>query len=259
MAYETVQTNVGDDFVATITLNRPDQLNTFTTELANELNAALLEADADEQVRVIVVRGAGKAFCAGIDVNKLFGQTPSQYRDWIETMERPLETIAHLYKPVIAQVHGVAAANGAGLVAACDLAVAADNARLGLTAINVGLNCVGPVLPVSRSVGRKRSLEMLFYGDLIKAPQALEWGLVNKVVPADELETATHTWAAELAARSPVAVQNAKTAYYASEDMSYRQSFAYMNEAFARLCTAEDAKEGVTAFFDKRKPNWQGK
>ena len=98
MAYETVQTNVGDDFVATITLNRPDQLNTFTTELANELNAALLEADADEQVRVIVVRGAGKAFCAGIDVNKLFGQTPSQYRDWIEAMERPLETIENAHR-----------------------------------------------------------------------------------------------------------------------------------------------------------------
>ncbi|MBN2331635.1 MAG: enoyl-CoA hydratase/isomerase family protein [Deltaproteobacteria bacterium] len=259
MAYETLLTEIGDDFVAIITLNRAEQLNTFTPTLASELNDALLTLDGNDRVRVIIIKGAGKAFCAGIDVNNLFGQSAMQYREWIEAMERPLAAISCLKKPVIAQVHGVAAANGAGLVAACDLAVAADNARLGLTAINVGLNCVGPVIPVRTSIGRKRSLEMLFYGDLIGASQACEWGLLNKVVPAAELESATRQWAASLAARSPVATQISKTAYYASEDMSYHQAFAYMNEAFARLCTTDDAKEGVTAFFDKRQPDWQGK
>ncbi|MBN2232909.1 MAG: enoyl-CoA hydratase/isomerase family protein [Deltaproteobacteria bacterium] len=259
MAYETLLTEIGDDFVGVITLNRPDQLNTFTPTLARELTDALVTLDADDAVRVIIVRGAGKAFCAGIDVNNLFGQTAMEYRVWIEAMEQPLGTVSGMKKPVIAQVHGVAAANGAGVVAACDLAVMADNARMGLTAINVGLNCVGPVVPVRTAVGRKRALEMLFFGDLIKAQQALEWGLVNRVVPADELESFTRQWAADLAKRSPVATEISKTAYYASEDMHYHQAFAYMNEAFARLCTTDDAKEGVTAFFAKRQPDWQGR
>jgi enoyl-CoA hydratase/carnithine racemase len=162
-------------------------------------------------------------------------------------------------KPVIAQVHGVAAANGAGLVAAADLAVAGENARLGLTAINVGLNCIGPVVPVSRSVGRKRALEMLFFGELIPAREALQMGLVNKVVPEAELDGATHNWAAGLAKKSPVALQIAKKAYYAAADLDYYKAFEYMNEAFARLCSAEDAGEGISAFKEKRSPVWKGK
>jgi enoyl-CoA hydratase/carnithine racemase len=182
-----------------------------------------------------------------------------EYKAWISSMETPLVTISRLNKPVIAQVHGVAAANGAGLVAACDLAIAADNARLGLTAINVGLNCVGPVIPVSRSVGRKRAMELLLYGELIKAPAALDMGLINKVVPADDLETEARRWAAVLAAKSPIAVQIAKSAFYSAADMQYGKAFEYMNEAFARLCSTEDAEEGVTAFLEKRQPNWKEK
>ena len=180
-----------------------------------------------------------------------------QYRDWIGRMEKPLVTISHLAKPVIAQVHGVAAANGAGLVAAADLAVASDKARLGLTAINVGLNCIGPVVPVTRSVGRKRALELLLYGDLINAVEALNMGLVNRVVPAADLEAETRKWAVILARKSPIAVQISKKAFYAAADLDYDKAFAYMNEAFARLCTTEDAKEGVQAFFEKRPPQWK--
>jgi enoyl-CoA hydratase/carnithine racemase len=154
-------------------------------------------------------------------------------------------------------VHGVAAANGAGLVAACDLAIAADNARIGLTAINVGLNCVGPVIPVTRSVGRKRAMELLLFGELISAPAAQDMGLINKVVPADDLEMEARRWAAVLAAKSPIAVQNAKSAFYTAADLTYDKAFAYMNEAFARLCASQDAKEGVSAFLEKRKPHWQ--
>jgi enoyl-CoA hydratase/carnithine racemase len=174
-------------------------------------------------------------------------------------MERPLVSIAKMKKPVIAQLHGVAAANGAGLVAAADLAIAAENARMGLTAINVGLNCVGPVIPVSKSVGRKKALEMLFFGEMIKAPAAMEMGLINRVVPKEELETEALAWAQSLAAKSPVAIQNAKQAFYSSADMTYAQQFDHMNEAFARLCTTHDAKEGVAAFFEKRRPDWQEK
>ncbi|OIQ00930.1 MAG: enoyl-CoA hydratase, partial [Syntrophobacteraceae bacterium CG2_30_61_12] len=172
MSYETLMVEIGDDLVAVITLNRPSQLNTFTTPLAAELDQAMKALDGNRGVRVILIKGAGKHFCAGIDVNELTGKTALELRDWIERMETPLVTISRMNKPVIAQVHGVAAANGAGLVAACDLAIAADNARIGLTAINVGLNCVGPVIPVSKSVGRKVALEMLLYGDLMEAQEA---------------------------------------------------------------------------------------
>lgn len=257
MAYEHLLVEVGDDFVASVTLNRPQQLNTFTTPLATELDDALKTLDADHRVRVLILKGAGKNFCAGIDVGELSGKTAMEYRAWIQRMENPLITISRMHKPVIAQVQGVAAANGAGLVAAADLAVAADNARLGLTAINVGLNCVGPVIPVARSLGRKVALEMLLYGELIGAQDALARGLVNRVVPAADLDQATREWAAVLARKSPIAVQIAKRGFYEAADMDYYQSFDHMNEVFARLCTTSDAKEGVKAFQEKRKPVWQ--
>jgi len=257
MAYETLLVEVDENYVATITLNRPNQLNTFTTLLADELTRALKALDADPKVRVIVIKGAGKHFCAGIDVSEMSGKTPMELRAWIERMETPLVTIGEMNKPVIAQVHGVAAANGAGLVAACDLAIAAETARIGLTAINVGLNCVGPVIPVSKSVGRKIALEMLLYGELLEAKEAQSRGLINRVVPAEELEKAAQDWAAVLAQKSPIAVQIAKRGFYVAADMEYHKAFAYMNEVFARLCTTEDAKEGVAAFMEKRKPVWK--
>jgi len=240
MNYENLIVEIGEKYVAEITLNRPEHLNTFNSAMAGELYDALTELDGQKNVRVILLKGAGKAFCAGIDVNELADKSAMQYRAWIELMERPLVSISKMNKPVIAQLHGVAAANG-----------------MGLTAINVGLNCVGPVIPVARSVGRKKALELLFYGNLISASEALEFGLINKVVAKDELETEARRWAEALAEKSPVAVQIAKSAFYHSEDMAYEKQFALMNEAFARLCSTADAKEGVQAFFDKRRPDWQ--
>ncbi len=259
MEYAHLILDIGEDFVATLTLNRPDKLNTFNTPIAEELTQALLQLDENPGARVIIIKGAGKAFCAGIDINEVFGKSTLEYREWIERMESPLVTVSRMKKPVIAQVHGVAAANGMGLVAAADLAIAAENTRMGLTAINVGLNCVGPVVPVSRILGRKRSLELLLYGELINASQALEMGLLNKIVAKDELEKEARQWAAELARKSPVAVQIAKKAFYAAEDLNYSRAFEYMNEAFARLCSSEDAKEGVSAFLEKRIPQWKEK
>ena len=157
MKYENIIVGIGDDHVAEITLNRPGNLNTFNIPLARELDQAFHELDSEKRVRVVIIKGAGKAFCAGIDVSDFSEKDIMDYRAWIECMEKPLVTISRIKKPVIAQVNGVAAANGAGLVAAADLAIAGENARLGLTAINVGLNCVGPVIPVTRSVGRKKS------------------------------------------------------------------------------------------------------
>ena len=259
MNYEEVIVEIGQNHVAEVTLYRPEHLNTFSSTMAGELYDALTKLDDEKDVRVIMLKGAGKAFCAGIDVTELAGKTPMEYRAWIERMERPLLAVSKMKKPVIAQLHGVAAANGMGLVAAADLVIAADNARMGLTAINVGLNCVGPVIPVAKCVGRKKALELLLYGNLIPASEALALGLINKVVPQDDLEGEARRWAEELAEKSPIAVQIAKSGFYNSEDMDYEHQFAYMNEAFARLCTTDDAKEGVQAFFDKRKPVWREK
>ncbi|MCU0561737.1 MAG: enoyl-CoA hydratase-related protein [Desulfobacterales bacterium] len=259
MDYAKLKVEISPAHVAEITLNRPEALNAIDSQMAEELYGCLMELDADARVRVLLLKGAGKCFCAGIDVKELAGKTALEYRAWIERMERPLVAVARMKKPVIAQVHGVAAANGMGLVAAADLAIAAENARMGLTAINVGLNCVGPVLPVARSVGRKKALELLLYGNLIGAAEALAAGLINRTVPAGELDAAARRWAEELAQKSPIAVQIAKSGFYLTEDMDYERQFAFMNEAFARLCTTADAKEGVEAFFAKRRPCWSEK
>ena len=257
MSYEHILTEIDDRFIGHITLNRPEQLNTFNSQLAEDLYQALMAMDQDPGVRVVLLKGAGKAFCAGIDVNELAGKTAMEYRAWIEHMERPLIAISQMKKPVIAQLQGVAAANGMGLIAAADLVIAASNAKMGLTAINVGLNCVGPVIPVSRIVGRKKALELLLGGDLIKAPEAKELGLINRMVPKEDLEKAALDWAVSLAQKSPIAIQIAKKAFYASEDMDYLKQFELMNEAFARLCTTHDAHEGVQAFFERRNPKWE--
>ncbi len=188
MAYETIIAQTLEGHVASITLNRAEEMNTFSSQMAEELYDALNAFEAACDVRVIIVKGAGRAFCAGIDVNELKGKTTNQYREWIEKMEAPLVLISKMQTPVIAQVHGAAAANGMGLVAAADLAIAADNVKMGLTAINVGLNCVGPVIPVARCVGQKKALELLLYGELIKADQALALGLVNRIVPKEDLD-----------------------------------------------------------------------
>jgi enoyl-CoA hydratase/carnithine racemase len=179
---KTVIVDMLENHIGEITLNRPDSLNTFTRALASELTAALLQLDGDPAVRVIILKGAGKAFCAGIDVGDFFGKSTHDYRVWIERMETPLVTISRMHKPVIAQVHGVAAANGAGLVAACDL---------------------GPVIPVTRSVGRKRAMEMLLYGELLKAPAAMDMGLINKVVPAADLEVESRRWGRRAGCQEP--------------------------------------------------------
>lgn len=256
MSYQSLLVDIGDDFVATITLNRPAELNTFNSALADELYQALRQLDADPQARVVLLKGEGKAFCAGIDVKEMSGKSPQELKAWVENMERPLVFMSQMNKPVIAQVHGVAAANGGGLVAAADLAIVSEKARIGYTAVNVGLFCLGPAVPLSRMVGRKHALELLLFGELISAAKALEIGLVNLVVPPDDLEKEARRWAARLAKKSPLAVQIGKKSYYAMADLEYHKAFDMMNEGFARLCSTADAAEGVAAFLEKRDPVW---
>lgn len=248
-----------ENHVGIITLNRPDQLNTFSSELAVELNDALNQLENDKNIRVLVIKGAGKSFCVGIDVSEFFGKSLQEYREWVGLMEQMAHVIACMKKPVIASAHGYAVANGAGIIAACDLAVVAEGTKIGTTAINVGLFCMGPAVALSRTLGRKRCLEMLLTGDMIDAHVAKEWGLVNKVVPADKLEDATMELANKLARKSPIALQMGKQAFYGMSDMEFGKAIEYSNEMFAALCVTEDAKEGVDAFLNKRKPIWKMK
>ncbi|MFH1137374.1 MAG: enoyl-CoA hydratase-related protein [Pseudomonadota bacterium] len=259
MEYQTLLVETGEDHVGSITLNRPGHMNTFNTTMARELVAALLFLDADPETRVIVLKGAGKAFCAGIDITEFEGKTPTEYKAWVEEMENGLVTMMSLGKPVITLVRGVAAANGAGLIAASDLTVASENARIGFTAINVGLFCLGPAVPLIRAVGRKQALELLYFGDLITVEKAKEMGLVNVIAPRDELEKIGLEYARALAAKSPAALRAGKQACHRILDMELHQAFDYMNEAFARLCTTADAREGVAAFLEKRRPEWTGR
>lgn len=241
-----------------LTLNRPEKMNTFSSQLARELNDGLMALDRDDGVRVVIVKGAGRAFSTGIDISEFAGKTASEYQDWISLMDEMHLTIAEMTKPVIAMVQGYAVANGAGLVFAADFAIAAEGTKIGTTAINVGLLCTGPVIPISH-LGKKKVLEMLLCGDLIDAAEAERWGLINRVVPAERLEVETLAFAQKLLNKSPLAVKMGKQFYYQMMDMPYRQRFTYSSEVFARLCTSQDAKEGVAAFLEKRQPVWQGK
>ncbi|MEL7597800.1 MAG: enoyl-CoA hydratase-related protein, partial [Clostridiaceae bacterium] len=176
---------------------------------------------------------------------------------WVEAMEKMSITIANMAKPVIASVHKVAVANGIGLVASADLAVAAKDTKFGATAVKVGLFCMGPAVPLSRCLGRKKALELLLTGDLIDAEEAERIGLINKVVENEKLEEETLELAKKIAVLSPLGVQMGKKSFYKSADLEYSKAFELVNNHFAMLCTTEDANEGVDAFLNKRTPQWK--
>jgi len=242
-----------------IILNRPQKFSTFSSQMAEELNGTLLQLDEDAEVRVVIIKGAGKVFSTGIDVSEFHGKTPLEYYRWGTLMDQMHFTIASMKKPVIAMVHGYAVANGAGLMAAADFAIVAEGTQIGTTAINVGLLCTGPIIPISYSLGKKKTLEMLLSGDMIDAKEAERLGLVNKVVPADRLEEETFAFAQKLIAKSPLAIQIGKDFYYQMIDMAFRQRFVLNSEIMTRLSTTEDALEGINAFLEKRQPMWKGK
>ena len=252
MAYNSI-INTIEDKVATISLNRPEANNTFNIEMAEELNMALREMDEDPEVNVIVINAKGKNFCTGIDINYVDGKSMEEYLDWVRLMEEMNITIAEMHKPVIASVHRIAVANGIGLVAACDLAIASDTAKFGATAINVGLFCMGPAVPLLKSLGRKRTLELIMTGDIIGAEKALNIGLINKIVPEEDLIEETKKYAKKLADKNPIAMQLGKSSFYQIEDMNYRDALDFTNYHFANLCTLDSAQEEVQKFLKKNK------
>ncbi len=256
MGYETLLVEI-NEHIGVITLNRPDNLNTFNTTMAQEINEALNKLEQHEETRVVIIKGKGKAFCAGVDVSEMGGKNTLEQFNWVELMMKMSLTIANMGKPVIASVQDMAIANGTGIVLSADLAVAAEGARFGTTAVNVGLFCMGPAVSLSRHVGKKKALEMLLTGDIIDAAEAERIGLVNKVVPMDKLEEETMKLAQKIAAKSPLAVQLGKKSFYKMWDLEFDKAYELVNNHFAILCSTEDASEGVNAFLEKRKPQWK--
>lgn len=244
--------------IATLTLNRPKQFNALSEEMLLALIEALEAIGEDKSVRVVVIAGAGKAFCAGHDLKQM-RQTPEE--DYYERLFRlcgtMMQTIGQIPQPVIARVHGIATAAGCQLVAQCDLAVAAEEARFATSGINVGLFCSTPAVPLSRNVPRKRAFEMLVTGDFVDARTAAEWNLINHVVPAAELDNAVKALAAKIIDKSASAIATGKQMVYVQAEKGMAEAYSYAAHVMATNMMQPDAAEGIDAFMQKRKPNWQ--
>ena len=248
------------DGIVTLTLNRPAQYNALSSELLDELQAALDSIDADDQLRVVIIAASGKAFCPGHDLKQMrSSEERSFHQALFDKCSRMMLTIHRLRQPVIARVQGIATAAGCQLVANCDLAVAAEDARFAVSGINVGLFCSTPAVPLSRNMGRKQAMQMLLTGDFIDAPTALRYGLVNEVVAADELEAATHALAQKIVAKSAHAIAIGKDMFYRQLPMDLSAAYEYASERMACNMDSEDAREGIDAFIEKRKPEWKGR
>jgi enoyl-CoA hydratase/carnithine racemase len=243
-----------------LTLNRPATRNALSMELMAALIEALDRAEADPETRVVVIAGAGVGFCPGHDLREM-RQDPSReaYARIFDRCSEMMQKIVRLKQPVIAEVHGIATAAGCQLVASCDLAVAADDARFATSGINVGLFCSTPMVALSRAIGRKAAMEMLLTGDFIDAATARALGLVNQVVPREELRPATDALARKIAAKSAMAIALGKEAFYRQIEMDLSAAYAYTSEVMTRNMLAHDAAEGIDAFIAKRKPVWRDK
>ena len=247
-----------DEAVARISLNRPEKRNALSLELMDELIAALRETSAIATTRAIVIEGAGPAFSAGHDLSEMIGRDEAFYRELFGVCTTLMETIHELSQPVIAKVHGVATAAGCQLVAACDLAIAADGTRFATPGVKIGLFCSTPMVPVSRAVGRKRAMQLLLTGEPIDAATALDWGLVNRVVPADQLETAVLELGEAIARSSSYTVATGKRAFYIQVDRAEHDAYEHCKIVMAENALADDAQEGMNAFLQKRAPTWRG-
>ncbi len=249
--------------VATLTLNRPDQLNALSTSLLSALQEQFDRLSTQETIRVVVLRGSGRAFCAGHDLREMQAarQNPDRGREAYLALfaqcSRMMTTLPRLPQPVIAEVHGIAAAAGCQLVASADMAVAAETSRFGVNGVNIGLFCSTPMVALSRNAPRKQVFEMLTTGDLIDANRAYELGLVNKVVPDADLGEATQELADKVAAKLGSAVRVGKRAFYEQLEMTLDAAYAHTGRVIADNMMHPDTAEGVAAFLEKRPPEWQ--
>jgi enoyl-CoA hydratase len=246
---------------ARVTINRPEKRNALNVTVMRELREAMALAHEDAEVRVVVLTGAGdKAFSAGGDLGG-FTETQSKVEQHLlrGTLADLFEDMTRLGKPVVARVNGHALAGGFGLMCGCDLIVSSDAAEFGMPEINMGLWPFIISTVVSRRLPRTKALELMMTGERISAADALAWGIVNKVVPASDLDKAVDELADTLASKSPIIMRLGKDSFYASQDMSFREALDYLHGMLGTALETEDTIEGVTAFFQKREPNWKGR
>ncbi|HIJ38078.1 MAG TPA: enoyl-CoA hydratase [Rhodospirillaceae bacterium] len=245
--------------VRTLTLNRPQARNALSLNLMQTLTEALVMAGADPGVKVVVLAAAGPVFCAGHDLKEMRSDPRQQaYQAVFSRCASLMKTIVRLPKPVIAKVHAMATAAGCQLVASCDLAVAADLASFATPGVNIGLFCSTPMVALSRVVGRKAAMDMLLTGRSVAADEALRMGLVNRVVPANQLDEVVTSMAEALAGKSSLTLAIGKEAFYRQLEMDLDAAYAYAGEVMTNNMMAADAAEGIDAFLGKRSPVWRG-
>ena len=250
---EPLVTVENDGAIATLTLNRPERRNALSLEMMRELIAALDTVSASQ---VIILAAAGSVFSSGHDLSELIGGNIDEYREIFDACTRLMTKIQSVPQPVIARVQGIATAAGCQLVATCDLAVAGETARFATPGVKIGLFCTTPMVALTRAVGRKRAMEMLLTGDFIDARTAVEWGLVNRAVPADRLETETRELAAKIVTASARTVAIGKRAFYEQIDAGQPAAYASAKETMSRNAVMADAQEGMRAFLEKRPARW---
>lgn len=246
-----------DGGVASLTLNRPDELNALSEGMLAALQSELDAIAADSTVRVVVLSGAGRAFCAGHNLKQMRANYSREYQSALfATCSKMMQSVLKLPQPVIAKVTGLATAAGCQLVATCDLAVAGESARFATSGINVGLFCSTPGVAVGRTMTRKHAMDLLLTGDFVDAARAAEIGLINSAVPDTDLDAAVDALAAKLAAKSAFALALGKQAFYRQLEMGIGEAYAFAGEEMARNMMDRDAAEGIDAFIEKRDPEW---
>jgi len=247
------------DAIGVITLNRPTRRNALSLALMQELTACLDQIEQDRGIQAVILSAAGSVYSSGHDLCEMVERNIEEYRHIFDACAELMMKIQSIPQPVIAEVQGVATAAGCQLVATCDLAIAAENASFATPGVRIGLFCTTPMVALTRAIGRKRALHMLLTGESIDARTAADWGLINQVVPAEELKNTTRTLAARIAEASPLTVGIGKQAYYAQIELEQSKAYAYAKEVMTTNALARDAQEGISAFLAKRTPCWSGK
>jgi enoyl-CoA hydratase/carnithine racemase len=255
--YRFILVEDAGDGVTVVTLNRPDKRNALSFEVMRELTGAFEAIGAERGVKAVILRGVGPAFSAGHDLREMLDGSVEDYRRTFDACVRLMETIQRIPQPVIAEVAGIATAAGCQLVATCDLAVASSAASFATPGVKIGLFCTTPMVALTRSIGRKRAMEMLLTGLPIDAATAADWGLVNSVVAPDQLEATTRELARRIASSAGFVVGLGKAAFYAQIDLDQSKAYAYAKEVMSMNAVAADAQEGMDAFISKRAPAWR--
>jgi len=245
--------------IAIVTMNRPDRRNALSLALMEELIDCFRALSEKQDIRAIILAANGPAFSAGHDLSELIDRQIGHYRHVFDVCTELMTLIQSIPQPVIAEVQGIATAAGCQLVATCDLAVASEKSQFATPGVRIGLFCTTPMVALTRSIGSKRALEMLLTGTAIDARTAMEYGLINRAVPADQLREVTHALARRIAEASPITVSIGKQAFYTQIDLDQSKAYAYAKEVMSLNAMAEDAQEGMGAFLEKRPPCWHGR